>query len=50
MKNYSEDPNRQYHIQTAKGESVTENGCIQLLPGVHKSDGFFIARLRKKEV
>ena len=31
-------------------ESVTENGCIQLLPGVHKSDGFFIARLRKKEV
>lgn len=30
-------------------KSVTENGCIQLLPGIHKSDGFFIARLRKKE-
>lgn len=26
-------------------ESVVEKGCIQLLPGVHKSDGFFIARL-----
>lgn len=26
-------------------DSVTEKGCIQLLPGVHKSDGFFIARL-----
>lgn len=29
-------------------ESVTETGCIQFLPGVHKSDGFFIARMRKK--
>lgn len=28
--------------------SVDETGCIQLLPGVHKSDGFFIARLVKK--
>ena len=27
---------------------VTEGGCIQLLPGVHKSDGFFIARFVKK--
>ena len=26
-------------------ESVVEKGCIQLLPGVHESDGFFIARL-----
>lgn len=26
-------------------ESVVEKGCIQLLQGVHKSDGFFIARL-----
>lgn len=26
-------------------ESVTEKGCLQLLPGIHKSDGFFIARL-----
>lgn len=29
-------------------DSVTEGGCIQLLPGIHKSDGFFIARLIKK--
>lgn len=29
-------------------DSVIENGCIQLLPGVHKSDGFFIARLAKR--
>ena len=28
--------------------SVIEEGCIQLLPGVHKSDGFFIARLARK--
>ena len=25
--------------------SVTQRGCLQLLPGIHKSDGFFIARL-----
>ena len=29
-------------------ESVTEKGCIQLLPGIHKCDGFFIARLVKR--
>ena len=29
-------------------DSVMEKGCIQLLPGVHKSDGFFIARLAKR--
>ena len=28
--------------------AVGEDGCLQLLPGVHDSDGFFIARLRKK--
>lgn len=27
--------------------AVTEKGCIQLLPGVHDSDGFFIAKFRK---
>ena len=26
-------------------DSVTEKGCIQLLPGIHRCDGFFIARL-----
>lgn len=29
-------------------DSVVEKGCIQLLPGIHKSDGFFIARLKRK--
>lgn len=29
-------------------DSVIEDGCIQLLPGVHKSDGFFIARLVRR--
>ena len=29
--------------------ACTDTGCLQLLPGVHKSDGFFIARLRKQE-
>lgn len=29
-------------------DSVLEKGCIQLLPGVHKCDGFFIARLVKR--
>lgn len=28
-------------------EAVTEKGCLQLLPGIHKSDGFFIACMRK---
>ena len=29
-------------------DSVEKEGCIQLLPGVHRSDGFFIARLVKE--
>ncbi len=29
-------------------ESVGADGCLQLLPGIHKSDGFFIARFVKK--
>lgn len=28
-------------------DSVKEEGCLQLLPGVHKSDGFFMAKFRK---
>lgn len=27
--------------------SVHEEGCLQLLPGIHESDGFFIAKFRK---
>lgn len=30
-------------------DDVTEKGCIQLLPGIHSSDGFFIARFIKKK-
>lgn len=30
-------------------ESVTEKCCLQLLPGIHKCDGFFIAKLIRKE-
>lgn len=30
-------------------ESVTDKGCLQLLPGIHKSDGFFIAKMIRKE-
>ncbi len=29
--------------------SVSENGTLQLLPGIHHSDGFFIAAFRKKK-
>ena len=28
-------------------DSIIEQGCLQLLPGIHKSDGFFIAKFRK---
>lgn len=28
-------------------KSVEKEGCLQFLPGVHKSDGFFIAKFRK---
>ena len=28
-------------------DSVQEKGCLQLLPGVHESDGFFIAKFKK---
>lgn len=36
-----------YMPGTLKGEA--EKGYIQLLPGVHKTDGFFLAKLRKKQ-
>lgn len=29
--------------------SVAEEGCLQLLPGIHKSDGFFIAKLQRAD-
>lgn len=30
-------------------ESVEDQGCLQLLPGVHQCDGFFIARMKRKK-
>ena len=30
-------------------KNVKENGCIQLLPGVHQSDGFFLACMKKRK-
>ena len=30
-------------------EHVMEEGCLQLLPGVHQSDGFFIAKFKRKK-
>lgn len=30
-------------------EDVRDGGCIQLLPGIHKCDGFFLARLVRSE-
>ena len=30
-------------------EDVQGEGCLQLLPGIHQSDGFFIAKLTRKE-
>lgn len=30
-------------------KDVEENGCIQLLPGVHQSDGFFLACMKKRK-
>lgn len=29
---------------------TTEDGYLQLMPGVHETDGFFIARLKRKEL
>lgn len=31
-------------------QDKTLNGCVQLFPNVHKTDGFFIARLRRKNI
>ena len=30
-------------------KDVKEKGCIQLLPGVHQSDGFFLACMKKRK-
>ena len=37
------------YICDALKSKTTTGGYIQLLPGIHESDGFFIARLRRLE-
>ena len=44
---YLDDIEKQLHEDLK--HDVEEKGMIQLLPGVHQCDGFFIARLKKKE-
>lgn len=43
------DENPNFRFETAKGkfpdELIDENGCIQTLPHIHKTDGAFAARL-----
>lgn len=34
-------------LSEALREDVKREGCLQLLPGVHESDGFFIAKFKK---
>lgn len=36
------------YMPAALQEAVDSAGCLQLLPGVHGADGFFIARLRRE--
>lgn len=31
-------------------KTAAEKGMVQLLPGIHESDGFFFAKLRKREI
>ena len=35
------------HLCEELQSSVIRDGCLQLLPGVHKSDGFFIAKFKR---
>ena len=37
-----------YLCEELQGET-TAKGYLQLLPGVHQSDGFFIARMKRKK-
>lgn len=39
----------QEHLCDALKDSVIKQGCLQLLPGVHESDGFFIAKFQRLE-
>lgn len=46
-KEFKPAPFQECLCEALKG-CVTEEGTLQLLPGVHQSDGFFIARFRKE--
>ncbi len=35
------------YVCPALRESIIQEGCLQLLPGIHESDGFFIAKFKK---
>ena len=37
------------YIDAELHSAATEKGYLQMIPGVHKSDGFFMARLRRME-
>ena len=36
-------------VPTALRADIQDSGCLQLLPGIHACDGFFIARLKKED-
>ena len=38
-----------YLCEELHSETTAQGGYLQLLPGVHKTDGFFLARLRRLE-
>ena len=35
------------NLKAEAADAVVKEGCLQLLPGVHKSDGFFIAKFKR---
>ena len=48
--------NKEFELASVKEDlceelsrNVVNEGCLQLLPGIHKSDGFFIAKFKKVE-
>lgn len=35
------------NLKAEAADAIVKEGCLQLLPGVHKSDGFFIAKFKR---
>lgn len=49
LQNYPEfEPISLEHVVCDALKGSVKEGCLQLLPGIHESDGFFIAGFRKK--